>query len=103
MKAKAAIKGTVLKATEKYTWDIKWDDGIARAPYKSQQLKESSAGATDAPPASNTSITQGKFHVILWLVVKDLSSTHVLSLFCSALRKRRKQSNHHHHGGPCRG
>jgi hypothetical protein len=56
MKAKAAIKGTVLEATAKYIWDIKWDDGIARSPYKSQQLKES---ATDAPPALNTAITKG--------------------------------------------
>jgi hypothetical protein len=61
MKAKAAIKGTVLNATGKYTWDIKWDDGKIRAPYKSQQLKDEPA--KDAPPAAIT-IPQGKCHIL---------------------------------------
>jgi hypothetical protein len=60
MKAKAAIKGTVLKSAEKYTWDIKWDDGAIRAPYKSQQLKEL---PKDALPASITVTTQGKCQI----------------------------------------
>ena len=78
MKAKAAIKGTVLEATAKYIW-VKWDDGIACSPpYKPQQLKES---ATYAPPAAlNTAITQGKCHIFMWLVIEDLSSIHLLSL-----------------------
>ncbi len=79
MKAKAAIKGTVLEATAKYVWDIKWDDGTACSPYKLQQLKES---ATYAPPAAlSTELTLGKCHIFLWLVVEDLSSPHVRSLF----------------------
>jgi hypothetical protein len=72
MKAKAAIKGTVLEATAKYTWDVKWDDGIVRAPYKSQQLKEWSdpppPAPTDAPPAALDTMTHGKCHIFCgWL------------------------------------
>jgi hypothetical protein len=72
MKAKAAIKGTVLEATTKYTWEIKWDDGIARSPYKSQQLKEWSdpPPATDAaPPPASDPITHGKCAIFFsgWL------------------------------------
>ena len=75
MKAKAAIKGNVLKATEKYTWDIKWDDGIVRAPYKSQQLKE----VTDAAGApSLIPLIQGKFRIYRWLVVDHQLSSIVL-------------------------
>jgi hypothetical protein len=85
MKAKAAIKGTVLEATAKYVWAIKWDDGIARSPYKSQQLKES---ATDAPPAAlNAAITHGKCDIFLWLVVEDLSSPHVLVFSSKAMKE----------------
>ena len=81
MKAKAAIKGTVLKATAKYTWDVKWDDGIVRDPYRSQQLKKP-ATTDHAPPALITA-TQGKGHIFLQLVVEDQLSCHVLSLFSS--------------------
>jgi hypothetical protein len=83
MKSKAAIKGTVLKATGKYTWDIKWDDGKIRAPYKSQQVKEA---ATDAPPASITT-TQGKCRICLLLIVEDQFRSYALSLFSSCLNK----------------
>jgi hypothetical protein len=82
MKAKAAIKGIVLEATGKYTWNIKWDDGITRAPYKSQQLKEIT-DATGEP--SSILMIQGKFRIYCRLVVDHQLSSNVLSLF-SAFR-----------------
>jgi hypothetical protein len=56
MEAVAAIKGTVQRESDTLSWNVKWDDGKSRDPFKSQQLKEL---PTDAPPASIT-ITQGK-------------------------------------------
>jgi hypothetical protein len=78
MKAKAAIKGNVLEATGKYTSNIKWDDGIVRAPYKSQQLKEVT-DATGEP--SSIPVIQGKFRIYRRLVVDHQLSSNVLSLF----------------------
>ena len=78
MKAKAKIKGNVLEATGKYTWNIKWDDGIARAPYKSQQLKEVT-DATGEP--SSIPVIQGKFRIYRRLVVDHQLSSNVLSLY----------------------
>jgi hypothetical protein len=78
MKAKAKIKGNVLEATGKYTWNIKWDDGIARAPYKSQQLKEVT-DATGEP--SSIPVIQGKFRIYRRLVVDHQLSSNALSLF----------------------
>lgn len=72
MKAKAAIKGTVLKATGRYAWDIKWDDGKKRDPYKSQQLKEPPA-KEDAPPSSII-IAQGKCSIFFRLLLRIISS-----------------------------
>jgi hypothetical protein len=75
MKAEAAIKGNVLKATGKYTWDIKWDDGIARAPYKSQQLKEV-ADVAGAP--SSIPVSQGMFRIHRQLRVDHQLSSNLL-------------------------
>jgi hypothetical protein len=94
MKAKAAIKGNVLEATGKYTWDINWDDGIARAPYKSQQLKEVT-DATGEP--SSIPVIQGKFCIYRRLVVDHQLSSNVISLF-SPFRRRRKPPILHHPG-----
>jgi hypothetical protein len=52
MKAKEGAKGTVLEASGKYIWKVKWDDGKIRPDYKSQQLK--AEPRADTPPASVT-------------------------------------------------
>jgi hypothetical protein len=85
MKAKAAVKGTVLKSAAKYTWDVKWDDGTTRVPYKSQQLKELPKDGVVVtplllPPASITITTQGTY--FLRLVVDYLISSSHTIVFC---------------------
>jgi hypothetical protein len=55
--------------------NIKWDDGIARAAYKSQQLKELT-DATGEP--SSIPVIQGKFRIYRRLVVDHQLSSNVM-------------------------
>jgi hypothetical protein len=93
MKKKEGIKGTVLNSTAKYMWNVKWDDGKTREPYKSQQLKEEPKA--DAPPPASIAISQGKCHIFCrWLLMTSSD----LMLFPFSFRE---PSSHHCHGGSC--
>jgi hypothetical protein len=105
MKAKEGVKGTVRKSTEKYSWDVDWDDGKIRVSFKSQQLKQPKVDApapatipvtqAAAPPATtpineadtNIPIAQGKFRIYFSAVgCSLLTSSALMRLFSSRSR-----------------